>query len=109
MTGERELPEGERSEIGGDDGEEEVIGSGGPESDWSGGAPGVKNPTLRTLGSITVRAARRGSIRAWKGWVLGWQENVEENFPLRWKRFWGVYRKSRGFGLMGRWFYGSGE
>lgn len=93
MTGERELPEGERSGIGGEDEEEEVIGSGGPESDRSGGAPGAKNPTLRTLGSITVRAARRGSIGAWKSWVFGWEENVEENFSPKCKRFWGFIGK----------------
>lgn len=93
MTGERELPEGEWSEIGGEDAEEEVIGSGGPESDRSGGAPGVKNPTLRTLGSITVRAARRGSIGAWKGWAFGWQENVEEDFHGNGNVFGGLSEK----------------
>lgn len=87
MTGERELPEGERSETGGEEAEVEVIGSGGLEKDRSGKAPGVKNPTWRTLGSITVRAGRRDSISTWNGWVFGLQENVEENFPGKWKLF----------------------
>lgn len=72
------MPEGERSEIGG--GEEVLaaagfgveveveIGSGGPEKERSGG--GAKNPTWRILGSLTVREARRGSIRLGDfGWV----------------------------------------
>lgn len=70
------MPEGERSEIGGGEevlaaavvvvaaagfGVEVEIGSGGPEKERSGG--GAKNPTWRILGSLTVREARRGSIR----------------------------------------------
>lgn len=36
----------------------------------SGGAPGVKNPTCRTLGSITVRdEARRGSMGFGWRWI----------------------------------------
>lgn len=66
MTGERELPEGERSDTRGDEAEDDAIGAGGPETERSGGAPGVKKPTFRTLGSITVRGDRRGSIGAWK-------------------------------------------
>lgn len=38
--------------------EEDEIGSGGPDRE----RPGAKNPTLRILGSITVRGARRGSM-----------------------------------------------
>lgn len=83
MTGERELPEGERSGIGGEEeelaaavvvawfGVEVEIGSGGPEKERSGG--GAKNPTWRILGSLTVREARRESIRlgilVFFGWV----------------------------------------
>lgn len=58
MTGERVLPEGERSETGGEDED----GSGGVEWDRVGGAPGAKNPTWRTLGSMTVRGTRRESM-----------------------------------------------
>lgn len=58
ITGDKELPEGETSETGGD----EDVGSGGPELGPSGGPTGAKNPTCRTLGSLTVRGTRRGSI-----------------------------------------------
>lgn len=56
MTGDNELPEGERSDNGGVE-----LGFCGNGTDWerSGGA---KKPTWRTLGSMTVRVARRGSI-----------------------------------------------
>ncbi len=64
MTGERELPEGESSGTGGEEEVLEVgigaeIGSGVPDWERSSGA---KNPTWRIFGSLTVRAARRGSI-----------------------------------------------
>lgn len=75
MTGERELPEGERSDAGGEEDEAAATGSGGPETERSGGAPGAKNPTWRTLGSITVRGARRGSIGACKGGSASGKEN----------------------------------
>lgn len=55
MTGESEFPEGEEADA--DD--ELVMGSGGPDCERSGR---VKNPTWRTLGSLTVRALRRASI-----------------------------------------------
>ena len=54
------MPEGEISDTGGED--EAKVGSGGPDWKRSGGAPGAKNPTWRTLGSITAREARRESI-----------------------------------------------
>ena len=63
MTGEREFPAegGELSTIeGGEVGKEEIGWSGGPHRERSGGS--VKNPTLRTFGSLTVLGARRGSI-----------------------------------------------
>lgn len=50
MTGERELAAGETSS---------EIRCGGPDRERSGGA---KNPTLRTLGSITARGALRASM-----------------------------------------------
>ena len=46
MTGERELPEGERPVTRGE------------EEDGSGGGAGVKNPTWRTLGSISLEERR---------------------------------------------------
>lgn len=55
MTGERECPAGE-SETGGDD------PAAGPDCVRSGRESGVTNPTWRTLGSITIRAARRASM-----------------------------------------------
>lgn len=56
MTGERELPEGERPVTGG--GEEE-----GPSGLVGWGRPcGAKKPTWRTFGSTTVREERRWSI-----------------------------------------------
>lgn len=58
MTGDKELPEGEMSETSGGD----EVGSGGPDRERSGGAAGAKNPTWRTLGSLTVRGTRRDSI-----------------------------------------------
>ncbi|KAJ6369733.1 hypothetical protein OIU76_028056 [Salix suchowensis] len=63
MTGEREFPAegGELSTVeGGEVGKEEIGWSGGPGRERSGGS--VKNPTLRTFGSLTVLGARRGSI-----------------------------------------------
>lgn len=54
MTGEKELPEGERSVTGGREEGDRPSGLLGP--------AGAKNPTWRTFGSITVRAARRWSI-----------------------------------------------
>lgn len=51
MTGE----EGDMSEIGGD----EWVRSGG----GGGGADGVKNPTCRIFGSLTIFDARLGSIK----------------------------------------------
>lgn len=77
MTGERE---GERSDTGGDEEEDDAIGAGGPETARSGGAPGAKNPTCRTLGSITVRGARRGSIGAWKRCLAG-RKMPKKNSP----------------------------
>lgn len=66
MTGDKELPEGETSDTGGD----EDVGAGGPDSERSSGAAGAKNPTCRTLGSLTVRGTRRGSI-FWVGEGFG--------------------------------------
>jgi hypothetical protein len=63
MTGERELPaEGEELSTtgGGEVGKEKIGWSGGPDRERSGGA--VKNPTLRTFGSLAVLGARRESI-----------------------------------------------
>lgn len=54
------------SETGG----EEDAGWGGPDWDRSGGAPGVKNPTCLTFGSLTVRGTRRVSISGWR-WGCG--------------------------------------
>jgi hypothetical protein len=75
MTGEREFPAegGELSTIeGGEVGKEEIGWSGGPHRERSGGS--VKNPTLRTFGSITVLGARRGSIM--------WRERGREGGKL---------------------------
>lgn len=78
MTGDKELPAGEMSETGG----EEEVGSGGPERERSGGA---KNPTCRTLGSLTVRGTRRASI--WGGGGLGLGLGFGLGFGgFRWKR-----------------------
>lgn len=65
MTGESELPSGERSETGG---EEEMAGT-----DWErsgGGALGVTKPTCRTLGSMTAREVRRESMGGGVAWGL---------------------------------------
>lgn len=58
MTGDKELPEGEIFETGGD-----VDGPVGPSWFWnrSDHRPAVKKPTWRTFGSMT-RDGRRGSI-----------------------------------------------
>ncbi|MFS7948715.1 hypothetical protein Hanom_Chr06g00563171 [Helianthus anomalus] len=56
MTGESEVPEGERLDKGGDE-----VEDGGKGTDWERSG-GVKKPTWRTLGSMTVRGARRWSI-----------------------------------------------
>ena len=60
MTGERELLAGE-SERGG-----EGVAVGGPDWVRAGkvSAEGVKKPTWRTLGSMTVREARRASMES---------------------------------------------
>lgn len=103
MTGERELPEGDRSDTGGDEEEDDTIGAGGTETVRSGGAPGAKNPTCRTLGSITVRGDRRGSIGAWKRCLAG-RKMSKENLPGSFSRkiFGGLSEKPGGleFGLI---------
>lgn len=59
MTGERELPSREISPDGGEEGPT----AGPSETERPGGAAaGVTKPTWRTLGSLTVREGRRGSI-----------------------------------------------
>lgn len=59
MTGERELLAGD-SERGGE------LGIAGPDCVrlGAGSAVGVKKPTWRTFGSITVREARRASMES---------------------------------------------
>ena len=95
------MPEGERSEIGGGEevlaaavvvvvaagfGVEVEIGSGGPEKERSGG--GAKNPTWRILGSLTVREARRGSIRLGILVVFFLDGGQKRGFSFGWREKW---------------------
>lgn len=66
--GDKELPVVERPAFGGEDGMPtwsiaEAPVSAGTDRDLAGGrSPEVKNPTWRTLGSMTVRVSRRDSM-----------------------------------------------